>query len=167
MPNSNLITIENAHITFCNLAGRKRQFNEEGKRNFNVILTEEQAQDMIDQGLHIRTMPPRDEDDEPRYLLKINVNMDSQRPPKVVLCTKKNQTVLTADMLSEIDNAAADRSIVNVDLTFRPYRSPMRTDSNGSSAYLNSMYVTVEEDELAARYAAKYEQAEDDDSLPF
>ena len=167
MPNNNLIVIEDAHLIFCNLAGRKRQFNEEGKRNFNVLLTEEQAQDMIDQGLHVRTMPPRNEDDEPRYLLKVNVNMDSQRPPKVVLVTSKNQTVLTPGMLVEIDNAAADQSIVKADLSFRAYRSPMRTDSNGASAYLNSLYVTIEEDELAQRYAAKLAQAQEDDSLPF
>ena len=167
MANRNLITINDAHIIFCNLAGRKRKFNDEGKRNFNVILTEEQAQDLIDRGFYVRTMPPRNEDDEPRYLLKINVRMDSDRPPKVFLCTAKSKTPLTADMLSEIDNAEADRSIEKVDLTFSPYRSPTRTDSNGYSAYLHSLYVTVEEDELAARYAAKYEQAEDDDSLPF
>ena len=165
MANNNLIVLENARITFCNLAGRKRQFNDEGKRNFNVILTEEQAQKMIDEGLHVRTLPARDEYSEPRYLLKINANMDSQRPPKIFLCTAKKQTQLDADMLSEVDNAAADQSIVNVDLSFRPYRPPLRTDGNGASAYLNSMYVTIEEDELAERYSKKYEEADDD--LPF
>ena len=155
---NNLITIENAHIIFVNMQGSRQTYNDEGRRNFNVLLTEEQAEAMRDLGVNVRVRASKYEDGENQNLLKVNVNVNSKYPPKVYMMTPGGQlNLLSVDMYALIDQAAEEHRIENVDLTFRAYKSPLRTDDRGLSAYLNSMVVTIEEDPLLKKYRGSEE----------
>lgn len=153
------VTIENARIIFRNFSGKPSQYNTEGQRNFCVILDDfDLAAKMKEDGWNIRELQPKEEGDQAVPYLQVSVSFNNI-PPTVKLITAKNQTLLTEDTVNMLDWA----DIINVDMIIRPYNWEVNGKS-GVKAYLKSMYVTIQEDELAA----KYEQPEQhQDDIPF
>lgn len=143
----NLI-IENARIIFRNFSGKETQFNREGKRNFCVIIKDpEKARQLADEGWNIKTLKPKDKDDEPIKYIQVAVNFDVI-PPNIYMITRKAKTRLDIESVSVLDFA----EIVNIDIIIRPYNWTVN-GKDGVKAYLKTMYVTIEEDEFAEKYA--------------
>ncbi len=148
-----LIAIEDARIFFRNFAGKESKYNREGKRNFCVEIEDEDfAQQMIRDGWNVKLRPPREEGDPVRYYIQVAVNFRNY-PPHIVLVTRKNQTDLTEDEVHKLDSA--DIQSVDMVINPRPWRSQEGTpnEKTGVKAYLREMYVTLNEDEFAEKYA--------------
>jgi hypothetical protein len=148
MPQDNTVLMEGVRIIFKNFAGREGQYNREGDRNFAVLLDDTMAEKMAEDGWNIRWLQPREgeEDETAQAYLPVSVNFKG-RPPRVVLVTSRGRTNLDEGQVEMLDWA----DIKNVDLIVRPYEWSVN-GKTGIKAYLQSIYVTIEEDPLEIKY---------------
>lgn len=149
MTNSNtrIFKVEDARITYRNFKGEARQYNKEGNRNFNVILTPDQARMFSEEGFRVRERSAREEGGDPVYLMSVSVSFKF-RPPKVVVIRGKHKIELDEETIAELDYADIDY----IDMTIRPYYWNMPDGKCGVKAYLNSMYVTLVDDPFEDKY---------------
>ena len=136
--------MEGVRIIFRTFAGKEGQYNREGDRNFAVLLDDTIANSMAEDGWNVKWLKPReeDEDESSQAYLQVSVNFKG-RPPRIVLITSRGRTNLDESQVEMLDWA----DIKNVDLIVRPYEWVVNQKS-GIKAYLQSIYVTIEEDAL-------------------
>lgn len=139
--------LENVRIVFRNFSGAEGKYNRAGDRNFAVLLDDETAQAMANDGWNVKYLKPREEGDAPQAYLQVKVSYKG-RPPKVVMITSRGKSSLGEDMISILDWA----EIKNVDLTLNPYEWEVN-DKTGVTAYLKTIFVTIHEDALDLKYA--------------
>lgn len=142
------IVIEGTRIVFPNFSGNKTKFNKNGKREFNIILPKETALQMKEDGFNIKQFKARPEDtEEPEYYTKVTIG-ENGRPPTMVLINQKGRTTIEPDACEVFDYVR----VASADLIINAFYWEM-DDNSGYAAYLQSLYVTIEEDELALKYA--------------
>lgn len=140
------ISIENAEIRFRNFSGKEGRFNPAGNRNFCVILDDDLAKCLEEDGWNVKWLNPKEEGDDPRPYLKVSVNFGNI-PPRIILITSRGKTCLDEESVNILDWA----EIENVDLIIRPYNWDV-AGKTGIKAFLKSIYVTIVEDEFESKY---------------
>lgn len=151
--NDGSLMIEDAKIIFRNFSGKEGMYNAEGDRNFCVLLDDDRARQLIDDGWNVKTLKAREEDDEPQPYIQVSAkyrgrNGNAVRPPAIVMVTSKGRTPLSeaeCEILDWVD-------IAKVDLIVRSFQWSVN-GKTGIKAYLKSIYVTIQEDALALKYA--------------
>ena len=152
-------TVEGARIIFRNFSGEEGQYNRAGDRNFAVVLDPEVAGAMEQDGWNVKTLKPRNEEEEETPVPYIQVAVSyKNRPPKIVQLTNGGQTRthINEELVDTLDWA----EIQNVDLIARGYDWNVN-GLTGTKAYLKTMFITIEEDALERKYASMDAGAED------
>lgn len=144
--NDRNVVMEDMRIIFRNFAGKEGMYNREGDRNFSVLLDDEVATAMAKDGWNVKWLKAREEGEAEQAYLQVSVNFKG-RPPSVVMITSRGRTNLTEDDVELLDWA----DIRVADLIVRPYDWSVNGKS-GIKAYLQSIFVTIEEDALQLKY---------------
>lgn len=155
MARNNNITIQEAKIVLRNFAGNPDKFTVQGDRNFCVLLDPESADAMLADGWNVKFFKPKPDDDPnepPQAYLRVKVSY-KVRTPVIVVITKNTAGKLVRrnyneDLVDLLDAV----SIENVDLMISPYKWEVN-GNEGIKAYLDSMYITINQNELEQKYA--------------
>lgn len=138
--------IRNARLLFRNFSGAPNKFGNTD-RTFCVILPPDKERAFREEGFNVKTLKPRDEEEEPTPFVQVKVRY-GYRPPKVTLIAAGARTPLTEDTISQLDFA----DIEQADLSIRPYHGRTRAGIEFCTAYLDKAYITIATDELDAIY---------------
>lgn len=168
------LEIEGAKIVFRNFAGQGTPYNREGSRNFSVVIPNKEAaiayynagwnvsvkgttpedKEALRGGKNfmekVAILNQRGTDNDALYHLRCNVNLESKSPAQIFLIAGKNRKpiLMTKETVAQIDVM----DIAHCDLVIRPYHWSTPT-GGGITAYLKTMYVVINEDPFAAKYA--------------
>lgn len=168
MPVNDTVLIENTRMLFRNFRGEGGPYNQEGERSFGVVLSEDHnTEQMAVDGWNVKTLNPREDEleENPELAgtpwLPVKLGYGKGKPPTIVVITDRGRTNLTEDNVDMLDwvevRVDEETGLSMVDLIVRPYHYNVR-GSAGIAAYLQSLYVTINEDPLAIKYGGMQAQ---------
>lgn len=128
-----------------NFEGRATKFTPEGARSFSILLSDEQESVLLGDGWNVKRSK-EDEDGISRAYIDIAVSWKF-KPPTVVVISDDHRTLLNESTIGIIDSL----DIETMDIIFRPYDYSLPTGS-GRKAYLQTMFVTIRQDDLLKKY---------------
>jgi hypothetical protein len=141
--------MEDVQLAFRNFAGAEGEFNRKGDRNFSIILRPEEAEGLERDGWNVKYLRVREEGEQPQPYIQVSVSYNPKaRPPKIVMVTSKGKNPLGEEMIELLDFV----DIKTVDVILNPYSWTV-SGKSGIKAYLQTMYITIEEDPLDLKYA--------------
>lgn len=148
---TNNIIIEDAKLIFRNFSGKVTEYNRNGQQNFCVLLDDDLAADLENDGWSVKYRKPREDDPDQHRQAFLPVKVQfGMYPPTVVMITSRGKKRLDQDTIGQLDWAR----IKTADIQIRPYNFPaIQGRPAGVSAYLKSLYVTIIEDPLDTKYA--------------
>jgi len=144
-------TLEEAQImpgSYRNFAGREGPYNSD--RTFCLILPEDVAATLAEDGWNVKETKPRDDDEDeyaPTLYLPVKINYEN-RPPRITTLTSTGKTLLNENTVDTLDYA----DIISVDVIINPSKWA-NNGKSGVKAYLKTMYVKIDEDDLERKYA--------------
>lgn len=165
------LNLENAEILpgrFKNFSGAPDAFNKEGgKRYFNVkIPTYELADTLAEDGWTIKYTRSDDPDVPGDPFMKVNVGYrdGSPRNPQIYKITRNGKTLLDEEAVGSLDKD----EIISADICINPYNwGPNMQGMYGVSGWVDSMYVTIKDnDPFRAKYFGN-ETPKGDEDIPF
>lgn len=158
MERNNKLAIDNARIIFKNFTGKDDNFGREGDRSFSIVIEDDAlAEQLANDGWNVKPLTPRDPDEKVNHFIKVKISF-KVRPPKIWLLTNHKRTLLDEDTIATLQYAR----IENADVVVSPWRWEVN-GKTGIAAYLETLYVKIEDDPFADKYA-DYESS---DEVPF
>lgn len=158
MERNNKLAIDNARIIFKNFTGKDNKFGREGDRSFSIVIEDDAlAEQLANDGWNVKPLTPRDPDEKVNHFIKVKISF-KVRPPKIWLLTNHKRTLLDEDTIATLQYAR----IENADVVVSPWRWEVN-GKTGIAAYLETLYVKIEDDPFADKYA-DYESS---DEVPF
>ena len=143
------ITIENFQPMFRNFTGREQPFNKEGDRNFCVPLDDQTASQMIEDGWNVKYTKPGEDEEIGRPYLPVAVSFKIF-PPSITIISSTARTRIFEDSVEMLDQV--DISFMDIICTGYDWEVNGKT---GTKAYLKTMFITINEDELELKYAVR------------
>lgn len=149
--------LDGVRLIWRNFEGREEEYNAVGQRNFHVVLPEDVALQMIDQGWNVKVKPPREPGEETFYTLKVKVSY-KYKAPRLTTVSKKwdhktGKDKLVRNLLPENLVMTLDMfEFEKVDLILSPSHWNVRGES-GVTAYVKTGFFFVRRDALEEKYA--------------
>lgn len=144
-------TLNDVMLIFRNFRGEAQEFNSAGDRNFGVLLRDDDAERLAAIGWPVKYLKPAP-DDPDQYRqpwMKVKVKF-GQYPPSATLINSRGRRRLDEETIGQLDWTR----IETCDLVISPYNYvAFGSRPAGVTAYLKSIYVTIQEDELEMKYA--------------
>lgn len=145
------LILEDAKIQFRNFSGNK--FGVGGPKDVSFKIAPDDAEQLRDQDWPIRFYTPKDDDgeplDDPTPYLKAKIKYETDWPPKIYMVTSNNTTLLDESTINQLDDAVISYIDCIIGLSSKPWELNGKT---GYTAYVNEMYVTIEESNFARKY---------------
>lgn len=158
-----ILQIDDARLCFRNFSGKGDMYNDEGDRNFSVIIPNEEIAEALQNdvnrygaGWNVKIRLPKVEGEAPFRHLPVKVKYTERSGPRIYLVSGKNRVELNEETIGMLD----DIDIKSVDLDIRPFDGEGRFGPF-RAAYLQSMYITQNVDRFAARFAEEEYPTED------
>lgn len=155
-----ILQIDDAKICFRNFKGEKSMYNDEGKRNFSVIIPNAEIAEELQNntnrygvGWNVKIKAPNSPDEAVFMHLPVAVSFTDRSQPGVYLISGKSRVKLNEETIYMLD----DIDIESVSLDIRPFDGESKFGPF-RKAYLSSIYVTQAVDRLAARFAETDEE---------
>lgn len=162
-----VIEFDGVDICSRNFSGEATEWNNQGSRNFSLKIKDSEAIDALINdvneygvGFNVKVQPPKEAGDDETGYLKVNVRFND-RGPNILVISGNNRTVLnerTVDTLDGID-------IAHVKLSITPYDSIGRDGKPHRTAWLRSMIVTQDLDNVGREISELMSNY--DDEVPF
>lgn len=137
-------------LLFRNFSGKDGQYKA-NYPNFNVVITQEMAEKLMDEGFKVKEY--EDRDGNLMYRIKVNARFDNI-PPKVFKVCGRKKIRLDETSIADLDRD----EIVKLDMTI--------SRSSGGATYLTTGYFTIDEDEIDKLYEFD-DDYDDDEEIPF
>lgn len=141
-----VLNIENATLMYTNFSARPDDYHPEGYRSFCVVLDEDTAADLKEEGWNVKYTNPKDPEVAPVPYIQVAVRFD-RIPPTILQVSSEGKVYLDENTVGELDWA----DISTVDVVISGSSWSVR-GASGIKAYLKKMYVTLEDDPFAAKY---------------
>lgn len=148
------VNFEGVSIIYRHFSGKRDQFHKEGERDFHVIIDDvDYARFLADEGWNVK-FPKHNpdinpEEDNRRPILKVKVNMNSDRPPKVNLISTDRNGDPTRELIDESTIGELDFvRFSEIDLVITSWEY----EEGKFSAYLQQFYGTIDPVGFEAKY---------------
>jgi len=143
--------IEKAELWFPNFTGVQSQYNQAGKRNFKVAISEEMASELEDQGIRVSELRRRDDTEPQRYTTKIGIYPDS----KIFLVTDDHKSLpVPVDESDSIDREFKNGLIRNGEIDVK-FHVSVNNRLNPPTPYLrlDAIYIPIDTDDQMEDYS--------------
>lgn len=150
--------MKGARILFPNFAGEEQDYNQAGKRNFRLQIPGDLADEMKSRGVYIRERPPREDEIESQYLMKVGIYNDAD----IRLLSGRKMQPLAVDDFDLVDKEFRKGHVGNGDISVE-FHVSKNTRVATSSPYVrvDTMIIPIRKSRLLEDYS-EYE----DDDLP-
>jgi hypothetical protein len=150
------VKIEGTTILFRNFRGEEKRYNPAGRRNFAIVLDDRLAEMMMRDGWNVKQLKPREDEEEdvpPPYFIEVKIRYDVGRPPRVMMITYRDGQPVKTDLKEDTVEVLDSVDIQSADVIIRAFPWTQPNGESRITAYLKTLVVIVEEDELEAKYA--------------
>lgn len=146
-----------------NFSGRPTMFKDAGERCFHVIIDVNNADKMATDGWPVKCKLPDEKNPETFCFIKVLVKYRDRKgekvtPPKIMLVSSGGMQMITEDTVDMLDEIR----IKQFDFIAQSYEYDVN-GKRGITAYLQTAYITLDEDELDMKYA-KIASGSDEDA---
>ncbi|MBO7450448.1 MAG: hypothetical protein J6U54_08760 [Clostridiales bacterium] len=151
--------INGVPVKYHNFAGVKTDYNREGDVNFEIIIDEETALNMMEDGWYIKI----NEDDLGRKEYRIKIRLGEFGDPQVFIIGDDGKAIpFNRGQWKRIDRM----TISYVDVEFHQSRKTFMHDGHEYySAYADNLFVNIVENSLYKKYGIAPDYADDEMGL--